>query len=117
MSEPEDRNEKVSKKVTSKEDIIVKAQAMIRGKLVRNHYKPMINDGFEMILRMSRRLSNGKLYYLSLMRKHILRVQNTTEPFYLITLREVRNINEIYDLEISIEMARKIFGKKDCTKE
>jgi hypothetical protein len=110
MSEPEDRNEKVSKKVTSKEDIIVKAQAMIRGKLVRNHYKPMINDGFEMILRMSRRLSNGKLYYLSLMRKHILRVQNTT-------LREVRNINEIYDLEISIEMARKIFGKKDCTKE
>lgn len=39
------------------------------------------------------------------------------EAFYLVTLREFTNINEIYDLEISLDMAKKIFGKKDSTKE
>jgi len=33
----------------------------------------------------------------------------------LITLREVSKINEIYDLEISLDMAKKIFGRKNCS--
>jgi hypothetical protein len=32
-------------------------------------------------------------------------------------LREVGNINEVYDLEISLDMAKKLFGKKDATKK
>ena len=32
---------------------------------------------------------------------------------YLITLRDFTNVNEIYDLEISLDMARKIFGSKE----
>ena len=35
----------------------------------------------------------------------------------MIIMREVQNINEVYDLEISIDMAKKIFGKKDITNE
>jgi len=37
------------------------------------------------------------------------------EPYYLVTLREVKNINEIYDLEISLEMAKQIFGRKNSS--
>jgi len=33
----------------------------------------------------------------------------------LIILREVNNINEIYDLEISLEVAKKIFGRKNSS--
>ena len=67
-------------------------------------------------MRLSRRLSDHKLYYVFLMQKHLELIKSTKETFYLITLREVSNINEIYDLEISLDMAKKIFGKKECTK-
>jgi len=64
---------------------------------------------------MTRRLSNGKMYFMSLMRKSIIRVKSPTEPFYLITLREVNNMQEVYDLDINLNVAKKIFGKKGCT--
>jgi len=70
-----------------------------------------------MLLRMSRRLSDGKLYYIFLMKRLETRVKSTKETFYVITLREVTNINEIYDLEISLIMAKKIFGRPDCSQE
>jgi hypothetical protein len=38
------------------------------------------------------------------------------EAFYFVTLREFTNIKEVYDLEISLDLAKNIFGKKDSTK-
>ena len=35
----------------------------------------------------------------------------------MIIMRELQNINEVYDLEISLDMAKKIFGKKDVSKQ
>ena len=68
-------------------------------------------------MRMARRLSDKKLYYIFLMQKNLNKIQKTTDPLYLVTLREVTNINEIYDLEINLDMAHKIFGRKTSTKE
>jgi hypothetical protein len=104
-------------KINSNLNLLVKVQARVRGILARNSHSTVIIEGFQMLMRLSRRLSDGKLYYVFLMRRHISQIKSTKEAFYLVTLREFTNINEIYDLEISIDMARKIFGKKDCTKE
>jgi hypothetical protein len=68
-----------------------------------------------MLMRTSRRLSDKRLYYIFLMVKNFIQVKSADDPYYLITLREVQNINEIYDLEISLDMARKIFGRKNCS--
>lgn len=65
-----------------------------------------------MIYKMARRLSDNKLYYVFLLARKEREVTDINEPYYLITLREVSNINELYDLEISLDMARKIFSRK-----
>ncbi len=44
-------------------------------------------------------------------------VKKKSDPFYLITLREVKNISEVYDLEITYAMTVKMFGKKNCSSE
>ena len=66
-----------------------------------------------MLMRIQRRLSNGKLYFVFLMQKSLSQIKSTKEALYLITLRDCSNVNELYDLEISLDMARKIFGSKD----
>lgn len=68
-----------------------------------------------MLARLSRKLSDDKLYYIFLMSKTLEQIESSEDTFYLITLREVENINEIYDLEISLDMAKKIFGRKNCS--
>ena len=54
-----------------------------------------------MLMRVSRKLSDGKLYYIFLMKKKDELVESTKDTYYIITMREVLNINEIYDLEMS----------------
>jgi hypothetical protein len=73
------------------------------------------DNDFTMIYKMARRLSDEKLYYIFLLRKSDQSVIDINEPFYLITLRDVKDINELYDLDISLDMARKIFSKKDSS--
>lgn len=57
-------------------------------------------------MKMSRRLSDGKLYLIFLMAKYQDQIKSSSDGFYFITVREVENINEVYDLEINLEMAR-----------
>ena len=64
---------------------------------------------------MSRRLSDKKLYYVFLLCRTDRENIDINEPYYLVTVREVENINELYDLEISLDMARKIFSRKNSS--
>jgi len=43
-------------------------------------------------------------------------LESAKDMLYLITLREVSSINEIYDLELSLDMAKKIFVRPNSTK-
>lgn len=56
-----------------------------------------------MLIRLSRKLSDGKLYYIFLMSKTLSKIKSEDDTFYLITLRDIEDINEIYDLEVSLE--------------
>lgn len=47
---------------------------------------------------MARRLSNGKLYNIFLFKQTQLEITSSEDTLYLITLRDISNINEIYDL-------------------
>ena len=95
---------------------VAKAQALIKGYLARRHIAHKLDDSnYKMLMRLSRRLSDKKLYYIFLMIRNKHQVTSVEEPYYLVTLREVKNINEIYDLEISLDMAKKIFGRKSSS--
>lgn len=48
---------------------MTKVQAHIKGILVRNQFEATLIAGFKMIMRICRRLSDGKLYYIFLMQK------------------------------------------------
>ena len=97
------------------EEKISKVQARIKGVLTRNHMQPLLDKEHTMLMRCSRTLSDGKLYNIFLLKK--TKVTSTKDTFYIITMRQADNINEIYDLEITLEMAKKIFGKKNSSKE
>ncbi len=77
--------------------------------LQRNHCEAVI-DEFQMLFRTQRRLSDGNLYFVFMMRK-LGQMKNLMDSLYIITLRNVTNVNEIYDLEMDMGLARKIFKK------
>ncbi|CDW74268.1 tpr domain containing protein [Stylonychia lemnae] len=91
---------------------LIKAQALVRGHLTRVQYNHLINPDearYTMIARQCRRLSDGKLYFIFLMSSKLNMVRSSNDPFYIVILREVENINEIYDLELSLDVAKRIF--------
>ena len=96
----------------SDEDIrrLTMMQAIVRGNLSRNQLMPILLDGFEMLYKCTKRLSDGNMYFVFLLGKMVSRLETAEEPFYLITLRHCSSINDIYDLRINIDMAKKIFG-------
>ncbi len=57
-------------------------------------------------MRMARRLSDEKLYCIFLMAKHQEKIKSSSDGFYFVTVREVGSINEVYDLQISLDMAK-----------
>jgi len=69
------------------------------------------NYGHEMLFRCSRTLSDGNQYHVFFMRK--LGEENPSEFYYVITLRNVVAIEDIYDLELSIPQCKKIFVRKE----
>ena len=87
---------------------------MIRGHLTRKNLKAVVDNenSYVMIYKMARRLSDNKLYYIFLLYRRDRSTEDINEPYYLVTLREVISINDIYDLEISLNTARKIFSRK-----
>ena len=66
-------------------------------------------------MRMARRLSDGQLYSINLMSKFKDQITSSAEGFYYITVRDVTSINDVYDLEISLDRAKQIFGSKSLS--
>ncbi len=42
-------------------------------------------------------------------------MKSADDAYYLITLRDTANKTEIYDLQISLNLAKTIFGRKDVS--
>lgn len=70
-----------------------------------------------MLIRLAKKLSDGKLYFIFLLGKALTQLESADDTLYLITLREVANINEIFDLNISLKMIKHIFGKRPNNKQ
>jgi hypothetical protein len=65
--------------------------------------EPALTSEFKMLTRLSKKLTDGKLYYVFLFEKN--KRTSSSDIYYLVTLRDVTNIDDIYDLGISLEMA------------
>jgi len=57
-------------------------------------------------MRMAKRLSDGQLYSINLMSRFKDQIASSADGFYYITVRDVTSINDVYDLEISLDMAK-----------
>ena len=61
---------------------------------------------------MVRKLSNGRTYYIFLFAKNNIKINSNSDPnevIYQIILRDVEAINDLYDLNISVALARDLF--------
>lgn len=77
---------------------------------------------FKMMHRSLKKFSDGKTYHVFLLGRDPFQLLASGAPpqtsiLYQIVVREITNISDSYELQISLELARSLFKVQGCSRE
>jgi hypothetical protein len=70
-----------------------------------------------MLHKTVRRFQNGQSYYVFLIGRDVSMVTDPEDVLYTVIIRNILNINDIFDLQIRLKLARNLFKQPDVSQE
>lgn len=90
--------------------LVAKVQAFVRGFLTRKHLRVSREAQFRQVHKQVKRLSDGKLYHMFLYQSN-LRLISPDQPLYSAVIRQATTLGNVFDLQISLKLAKALFTK------